>query len=432
MNRERLQPVDIDRLRENIETNGEFGRIETDSGRGRTVLAGTTANRRAREYLLKQLTDAGLETKVDPVGNVVGRYLPAGADPGAAPVASGSHLDSVPRGGIFDGPLGVYGALEAVRTIDDAGIELDRPIHVVSFTEEEGHRFTDGLLGSSVATGLVSPEAMLDRTDADGTMLRTALEEIGFRGGDDIDATHWNSWIELHIEQGKRLRDAGASVGVVDSIAGTIRCTVDIDGDASHSGTTWMDDRTDALVAASELVGRVERTAKELSAADGGKTVATVGELDVDPGAVNVIPGHAQLRIDIRSTDYVNMETVVNAVLDELTRLEAERNVTTRFERPYDIEPIPMTARCQQALSDAATRAELEQLSLHSGAGHDTMHLAEVTDVGLLFAPSKDGASHNPKEWTDWADCADAVRVLTGALARLAADGSVADRLTEQ
>lgn len=422
MNQGILQSVNTDRLRENIETNGDFGRIETDSGHGRTVLPGTPANKQAREYLIEQLNIADLDISIDPVGNIVGRYLPTGADPDAAPVASGSHLDSVPEGGIFDGPLGIYGALEAVRTIDDAGVELDRPIHVVSFTEEEGHRFTDGLLGSSVATGLATSDAMLARTDADGTTLRTALDEIGFRGDDEIDATQWDSWLELHVEQGERLIDAGGSVGIVDSIAGTIRCTVDIDGEANHSGTTWMSNRTDALTAASELVLTVEQTARELAAADGGETVATVGELDVDPGAVNVIPGHTRLRTDIRSTEYANMEAIVTAVRNELTRLENERGVETSFERPYDIKPIPMSKRCQRALTDAAAEAGLEELSLHSGAGHDTMHLAEVTDVGLLFAPSENGESHNPNEWTDWTDCTDAVRVLTGALIQLASD----------
>jgi len=422
MTRPAVAAVDGERLRENVEVNGAFGHVETESGRGRTVLPGTFSNKQAREYFVEQLRRAGLDVRVDPVGNIAGRYGPSTVDPGAAPVAAGSHLDSVPCGGIFDGPLGVYGALEAVRAIDQSGVEIDRPIDVVSFTGEEGVRFTDGTLGSLVASRKATPEDMLSRTDDDGETVRTALEQIGFAGTDDVDATAWDAWLELHVEQGETLTETETAVGIATSIAGTIRCTVDIEGTAGHSGTLAMDDRTDALVAAGELVTTVEATGSELAARDGGETVATVGELDIDPGAVNVVPGRATLRIDIRSTDYANMQTIVAAVHDDLDRLETERGVETSLDRSYDIEPVPMSERCQTRLSDAAAAVGVDATSLHSGAGHDTMRTADVTDGGLLFTPSEDGISHNPDERTEWADCTDAVRVLTDALVRLATD----------
>jgi hydantoinase/carbamoylase family amidase len=420
MTRSAQAAVDGSRLREDVEVTGGFGRVETESGWGRTVLPGTFANKQAREYFVEQLRLAGLEVRVDPVGNIAGRYEPASVDPDAAAVAAGSHLDSVPYGGIFDGPLGVYGALEAVRAIDDADVEISRPIDVVSFTEEEGVRFTDGTLGSLVASGKATPAEMRSRTDDSGETFGAALEQIGFAGTDEIDATTWDAWLELHVEQGEKLIDSGAAVGVVTSIAGIIRCTVEMEGVASHSGTAWMDDRTDALVAASELVTTVEATAKELAARDGGETVGTVGELDIEPGAVNVVPGRATLRVDIRSTDYANMETIMTAIHDELDRLEAARGVETSLDRSYDIAPIEMSERCQRELSAAAEAVEVESIPLHSGAGHDTMRIADVTDGGLLFAPSEDGVSHNPAERTAWADCTDAVRVLTDSLVRLA------------
>ena len=416
------EAVDGERLQENIEVNGQFGHVETESGRGRTVLPGTFANKQAREYLVEQLRLAGLEVRIDPVGTIAGRYEPRGVDPDAAPVAAGSHLDSVPYGGIFDGPLGVYGALEAVRAINRADVDLARPIEVVSFTEEEGVRFTNGTLGSLVASRKVEPEAMLARTDDSGETLGSALEQIGFAGEDDIDATTWDAWLELHVEQGEQLTDADAEVGIVSSIAGIIRCKIEIDGRSSHSGTAWMDDRTDALVAASELVTTVERKGRELAARDGGETVATVGELEVDPGAVNVVPGHATLRIDIRSTTYANMNSIMSSIEAELTRLEAKRDVETTLDRPYDIRPIRMSDRCRVGFADAAETVGARGISLHSGAGHDTMRIADVTDGGLLFAPSERGISHNPEEWTKWSDCTDAVRVLTDALVRLATE----------
>lgn len=409
--------VDPKRLRRDIEANAEFGRLETDAGWGRTVLPGTDANRAARERLVDRLSDAGLDVRVDAVGNIVGRYVPPGVDPGIAAVAAGSHLDSVPSGGIFDGPLGVYGALEAVRAIDESDHVPGRPISVVSFTEEEGHRFTDGLLGSSVVAGDLDPNAALSFVDDDGVSLRSALSRIGFCGDDVIDARAWDSWLELHVEQGERLLDAGAAAGIVDSIAGTIRCSVAIEGVADHSGTTRMSGRTDALAAASELVLSTERVAAET----GGRTVATVGSLDVDPGAVNVIPGRVELRIDVRDTDYDNMTAIVAAITDELERLETERGVRTTVERSYDIRPTPMSDRCRSALYAGAESAGLEPVSLHSGAGHDTMKIAEATDAGLCFVPSEDGTSHSPDEWTTWDDCADGVRMLAGGIVELAA-----------
>lgn len=416
-----IDNVDPERLRADVETNAEFGRITTDAGRGRTVFPGTEANRAARERLLERFDDAGLETRVDSVGNIVGRYAPAGVDADGPAVAAGSHLDSVPRGGIFDGPLGVYGALEAVRAIDGADLAIERPIEVVSFTEEEGHRFTDGVLGSSVAAGTMSAARALDTADADGVTLREALEEIGFHGEGTLDAATWDAWFEVHIEQGRTLERAGVPVGVVTDIVGTIRCQVTVEGEADHSGTTSMDERVDALVPAAELVAELESKAIELSAAS-GNTVATVGDLRVEPGASNVIPGRATLALDIRDTEYANMTAIRDHVESSLARFERERGVETAMEGSYDIEPIGMSERCQRAFRRGAERAGAGSVALHSGAGHDTMQVARATDAGLLFVQSRDGVSHNPKEWTDWDVCAAGVRTLTGAIALAACD----------
>ncbi|MFC7166488.1 M20 family metallo-hydrolase [Halospeciosus flavus] len=410
--------VDGERLRADIEQNAEFGALDVEEGRGRTVLAGTDANRRAREFFVSRLEDAGLDVRVDAVGNVVGRLTPPSADPDAAPVAAGSHLDSVPAGGIFDGPLGVYGALEAVRAMQDAGVEPTRPVEVVSFTEEEGQRFADGLLGSSVATGRRPVEEALALEDADGVSLDTALDEIGFRGEGRVDAREWDAWVELHVEQSTRLESAGVPVGVVTDITGITHCHVTVEGEADHAGATPMADRTDALAAASEVVLDVERAARD--AADRtGTAVGTVGSLDVTPNATNVVPGRVELGVDVRDVDYGTMNEVVDRTRDALDRVVAERGVETSFERPFDVEPVAMDERVRAASHEAAATAGLDAPDLHSGAAHDTMHVGRCTDVGMLFARSRDGVSHNPKEWTDWDDCAAAVRVLAGTLARL-------------
>ncbi len=415
-----VRSVDGDRLQADIETNASFGSIPVDKGEGRTVLTGTPANRAAREYLIERMTDAGLEIRIDPVGNIAGRYDPTTSQSSRAPVATGSHLDSVPEGGIFDGVLGVYGALEAVRALQDAEIDLERPVEVVCFTEEEGGRFADGVLGSSVACRKRSVESALALKDEDGTTLEDALTAIDASGTDQIDARSWDSWLELHVEQGERLESAGKAAGIVTAITGTVRCSIEITGEANHSGSTAMNDRTDALAAASELVLTVEATSEELVEHTSESLVGTVGSLSLSPNAVNVVPGTVTLGLDVRDVQTETIETVIDRVRTTLDRLEAERGVETEFERPYNIDPIEMDDRCQNALSAAAAAGDIDTLKLHSGAGHDTMHVGTVTDAGMIFAPSRDGISHSPREWTDWSDATATTRVLTGGIARLA------------
>ena len=414
--------VDAARLREDVETNAEFGAVDAAEGRGRTVRCGTESNREARGYLVERLETAGLDVSVDAVGNVAGTWTPESADPDAAPVAAGSHLDSVPGGGIFDGPLGVYAALEAVRTMDDAGVAPTRPVVVVSFTEEEGGRFADGLLGSSVAAGRRSIGEALALEADDGTTLDDALSTIGFRGEGRLDAREWDGWYELHVEQDTRLEEAGVSVGVVTTITGITHCEVEIVGEANHAGTTPMDERTDALAAAAEFVLDVEAAAEDVAGTDSESAVGTVGSFDVSPNATNVVPGRVDAGVDVRDVERASMEAVVDAARASLSLLERQRGVDTSFARPFDLDPTPMSERLRAVARGAAEAAGIDTLDLHSGAAHDTMHVADATDASLLFAPSRDGVSHNPREWTDWDDCAAATRVLAGALADVATE----------
>jgi N-carbamoyl-L-amino-acid hydrolase len=416
---DRRPPVDIDRLRRDIERNAQFGAAATQTGHGRTVLPGTEANRSARDHLVDRMAAADLAVDVDAVGNIVGRWEPAGCDPAAPAVASGSHLDSVPDGGIFDGPLGVYGALEAVRAMQAAEVSTERPVEVVCFTGEEGTRFGDGVLGSSVAAGALDTEAALASSDGEVT-LGEALAGIGFRGEGRLDASGWDAWLELHVEQGRRLERQGVPAGVVTSIAGTTRLHVTVDGAANHSGTTPMDERTDALAAASELVLELEEAGRTAAATGDGTAVTTVGALSVEPGAVNVVPGRVELEADVRDVEAAVVERLVGRVETTVERLEGERGVSVELERPYDIPPTPMSGRCREALRAAGESTGVGTVDLHSGAGHDTMQVARVTDAGMLFAPSEGGASHNPAEWTSWQSCAATTEVLAVAIGDLA------------
>lgn len=304
MRRPRWWPINVDgqHLRTHIETNARFGALDDVDGRGRTVLTGTDANHAAREHLVDQMEDAGLDVRVDAVGNIAGRWTSDTTDSGVQSVTSGSHLDSVPAGGILDGPLGVYAALEAVQTFQDNNADVERPIEVVCFTEEGG-RFANGVLGSSVAAGVRSTEEAFELTDGDGVTLASELERIGFRGGGRLDASDWNSWFELHIEQGLTLESAGLSAGIVTTISGVTHCRVRIEGDANHAGTTPMAERTDPLAAAGEFILDVERSANELAEVNGETTVATVGEGSVDPNVTNIVPGRVELGIDARNVD---------------------------------------------------------------------------------------------------------------------------------
>jgi N-carbamoyl-L-amino-acid hydrolase len=415
-------PVDADRLKTDIEANAAFGAIEFDdpAKRGRTNRTGSEANRRARDRLLERLEDAGLSVRVDAVGNIIGEWVPAGVDPDAAPVACGSHLDSVPVGGIFDGPLGVYAALESVRAMQDAEVKPARPIAVVSFTEEEGATYGTGLLGSSVAIGETSVEEALAFENDDGETLGTALEQIGYRGDSTLNPGDWNSFYELHIEQDTTLENAGVDVGVVTTITGITHGEATIVGEANHAGATAMDERADALAAASQFVLDVEAAATTVVESDSATAVGTVGSLEVSPGASNVVPGRVEASLDVRDVVAESMETIVAAARDSLDRLERERGVDTTFVQPASVEPVPMSERLRTTAHEAATDTEVTATDLHSGAAHDAMRIARVTDASLLFAPSKAGISHNPREWTDWEDCADATRVLAGGLTRAA------------
>jgi N-carbamoyl-L-amino-acid hydrolase len=414
--------IDIDRhrLRVDVETTGEFGSIGVEDGRGRTNLAGTEANRAAREYLVDRMEAAGLDVTVDAVGNVRGRWVPEGVDPDTPPVATGSHLDSVPEGGIFDGPLGVFAGLEAVRALQEAGASLERPVDVVSFTEEEGVRFADGLLGSSVAVGKRSPEEALELADDDGTTLEAALSSIGFQGEGRLDATEWDAWLELHVEQDTSLDEEDVPVGLVTDVAGITHCEVTITGEADHAGTTAMDDRADALAAASEFVLDVERAVRDAVVGGAGTAVGTVGHLSASPDATNVVPGRVEMGVDVRDVDRDIVEGVLDRAETSLDRLERDRDVDTDIERGIDLYPTPTSERVGSAVLEAADATTTPVMELHSGAAHDTMHVADVTDAGLLFAPSRDGVSHSPQEWTDWDDCATASSVLAGSIARLA------------
>jgi len=415
--------ISKERLRNDLLKNGAFGKVSSSGeSHGRTVLTGSEADKKVRENFISILQSLDMEIKIDPVGNIVGIWVPETANRNADPVVVGSHLDSVPNGGIFDGPLGVFAGVEAIRAIKQSSHSPACPIQVVSFTEEEGGRFGIGLLGSSVVGGQREESEVLTLEDQNSVTVKEALDSIGFSGKDCLSPSSWRSWLELHIEQGTVLERANVSTGVVTAITGITNCKVEIIGEANHAGSTLMHERTDALVAASEFVKRVEQIGIEISYHDSEFIAVTVGEFEVEPNARNVIPGKVSLSIDIRDTNESVIEYVIRQIKNTLSRIEGEYKINASFETYRSIDSVPMNERAQNVLIDAGEKTENEVMKLPSGGGHDSMNIKNKTEVGMLFARSKDGISHSPDEWTNWDDCKKATQILANAVVDLSCD----------
>jgi allantoate deiminase len=375
----------------------------------------SAAMRQAHEHVTSWMRKAGMAVSKDNVGNLRGRYE-GGADADTT-LLVGSHLDSVPDAGRYDGPLGVMVALAAVQRLHDSRSRLPYAIEVVGFADEEGLRYGTTYLGSRALAG-VFDVADLKRADVDGVTMAEAIRAFGgdpTRLADD----RWAGgkllgYIEVHIEQGPVLESLGLPVGVVSAIAGQSRFEITFIGQAGHAGTVPMDRRRDALVAASTVVVGVET----LALTD-DQMVATVGKLYVEPGAANVIPGRASFTLDVRHPSDVNRSKACEAML-ALARETAEHRKLTVEVRPVSerasVACSPrMIARLRQAIGDRA-------VDIPSGAGHDAVYMSELTDVAMLFVRCKGGVSHNPAESVTEADVAEAIDVLSRFLELLAAD----------
>jgi len=386
------------RLEADFAALAKFGSLETG---GFTRVAFSLEDLAARDWLQQAMLAAGLEVNVDAVGNIRGRR--AGLE-NLPPVVLGSHLDTVPEGGNYDGSVGVLAALEITRTLNDLNLTTKRPIEVVNFSAEESSRFGVATIGSKAMTGKLDLATLHRLTDKDGFSLYDTLQASGY-SPDEIDRAvlspaDIHAFLELHIEQGPVLEQKRCPIGIVTSIAAPTRFKVTIKGQADHSGNTPMSLRKDALAAAAELVLGVERVAGSVSK----NTVATVGYLYVSPGAMNVIPGRVELGIDIRDILIENKDKTTVAILDLIDAIAARRGVLIRHERLCDDVPVRLSGKIISTLVDAAETADIDFVRMPSGAGHDAMNMAAITDVGMLFIPSIGGISHNIAEYSRMED----------------------------
>lgn len=376
----------------------------------------TAAHQRTAAQLADWMRGAGMDVHIDPVGNVVGRY--AAARPGAKTLITGSHYDTVRNGGKYDGRLGIVLPIAVVHHLHQRGERLPFHLEVIGFAEEEGVRFRSTFLGSSAVAGRFDP-SVLDQHDADGVTMRAALEKAGHDPAAIAsvarDPATLLGYVEVHIEQGPVLLERGLPLGVVTAIAGSSRYLVELDGVASHAGTTPMGMRKDAAAAAAEIVLLVERRC-----GTGGSLVGTVGQLEVPGGSVNVVPGACRLSLDIRAADDALRLAAVDDILAGMSAICTRRQVGLRVFKVVEAQAAPCAPRLMDQLGAAVRRAGLPRFDLLSGAGHDAMMLAQVTDMAMLFTRCGNGGiSHNPLE-TMTADDADiAARVFLDFLRSL-------------
>lgn len=408
--------INPERLAEDLAGLSRIGLHEDGSV---TRLAFSPAELRARQYVMHLCQRAGIPVRLDGIGNLIGRV--EGEVAGASAVALGSHVDSVPRGGRFDGAMGVIAALEVVRTIKEARLPLACPLEVLVFVAEESSRFGVSTIGSSAMAGTSEPDRLLALADRAGQRLGEILARFGLTREDVAVARRppgeVGHYLELHIEQGRVLKEAGEQVGVVQAIAAPCRLKIRYQGLADHSGATPMNLRRDALVAAAHVVTFVEEACRVAGAAP---VVGTVGILDVRPGAINVIPGEATLWVDLRSTSLEARSARRDAVVERARALAEERGLACSIDTLMDDPPVVLDAGTTEVLAAICAGQGLAWRRMDSGAGHDAMQMAAIARAGMLFVPSQEGISHNPREWTSLPDIVAGAQVLLEATVRLA------------
>jgi beta-ureidopropionase / N-carbamoyl-L-amino-acid hydrolase len=370
----------------------------------------TDDDRQVRDWFRKAAEAAGCTVTIDEVGNMFARRR--GRREGLAPLAMGSHLDTQPTGGKFDGVLGVLAALEAIRTLQESGYETNAPIEIINWTNEEGSRFAPPMLGSGVFAGAFSPEYANERQDRDGHTFADALSQIGYRGSEKAGGHKLGAMIELHIEQGPILENEGAIIGVVTGVQGMRWYDVTVCGQDAHTGTTPMHLRKNALLGAARVIDAVDALGREFAPAG----VATVGLIENRPNSRNVVPGEVFFTVDLRHREddvleqmEQRMRMALAAVLDPLGLTYQEQKIWTSPAVSFAPELISCVRR-------AAEQAGFATRDIVSGAGHDAVYVARVAPTTMIFVPCRKGISHNEAESTSFTECAAGAQVLLNAI----------------
>jgi N-carbamoyl-L-amino-acid hydrolase len=405
--------VNAERLRTDIDALADIGRHEDE---GIYRMAFSEGDMAARHWLRQRITEAGLDFHQDGAANV---YARLGWDGSTPSVMAGSHADTVPGAGHLDGALGVVCALEALRVLQESDIKLKRPLEAVAFSDEEG-RF-GGMFGSQAVAGLVTPEYLHNACDLDGITLIDAMAAQGLDAREALraqrahDSIH--AYVELHIEQGPVLDRKGYSIGVVDAITGLFKWEIRLSGIANHAGTTPMDMRNDAFQGLAEFAAQLDRVLAEYGSP---QSTATIGRVELKPGAANVTPQEAVFSLDVRDTDAPTLEMLGEALRRALSAIARRRGLMFEFTVLSEIAPVQCAPMVVGAIGDAVNALGLSATHLSSGAAHDAQIIAGIAPAGMIFVPSKEGRSHSPAEWTAWEDIEAGANTLLNTLRRLA------------
>ncbi|MBU8878102.1 Zn-dependent hydrolase [Bacillus sp. FJAT-29790] len=404
--------IDAERLVSRINKLGQIGR---DGDSKLTRLAASETDKAGRDAVVSWMRDAGLEIAIDRIGNIFGIWR--GPDSGnQAPVLVGSHIDTVINAGIYDGCYGVIAGIEVINTLREAGVVPSRPIAVAAFTNEEGVRYAPDMMGSLVYAGGLPIEEALATVGTDGTLLGSELERIGYAGTKDPGFLQPHTYVELHIEQGPVLERVGIPIGAVENLQGISWQRVTIDGVANHAGTTPMTMRRDAGQAAA----RVMTFLRDRIASSNAPTVATVGCINFEPNAINVIPSRATFTVDLRNPDEQRLKNEEAALANYLKELAAVEEVSISVERLARFEPVIFDADIVELVEHAANHRGLQSKRMTSGAGHDAQMISRICPTAMIFIPSVGGISHNPREYTREPDLVAGANVLLDVVGHLA------------
>ena len=408
--------VDAEKLRARLERLSTFGRPAGGAfADGVSRVAYSDADVQGREYVIGLMKAAGLETRIDPAGNIYGRR--AGSDVSLPPILFGSHIDSVPSGGNFDGDLGSLSALGVLETLAASGTTTLHPLEMVVWAHEEGVAFGRALACSRIVAGDIKA-ADLDEV-WNGMRRGDAIRRIGGDPDRILEARRprgsLHCYIELHIEQGGNLEKAGVQVGIVEGIVAIDKYDAIVTGFANHAGTTPMADRHDALLAAAQLAVAVH----DVVTSEPGHQVGTVGHLEIAPNAPNVIPGSAKLSVELRDLSPDKLRRLGDAVRARARDIAASTRTTIELKPASLAPPASASAEVQDAIGRSAEARRWTTMRLPSGAGHDAQMMAQIAPMGMIFVPSVGGVSHSPKELTHWDDCARGANVLLGAVLQM-------------
>jgi ureidoglycolate amidohydrolase len=406
--------INRDRLVADLETLASFS-DDTPPGISRLVFA--DADQRSRVWLKAQCSDAGLAVREDAVGNMFARWV--GARPQLAAIGTGSHIDAIPHSGQFDGTVGVLGGLEAIRALQQGGFQPQRSIELLLFTSEEPTRFGLGCLGSRMLSGGLTSDADTRLKDAEGNTLAQLRAAAGFQGSLDqvrLPDGYYAAFVELHIEQGPLLEKEGLPLGIVTSIAAPAALRISIEGEGGHAGGVLMPDRKDAFCAAAEIVLAVEERARATGSID---TCGTVGKCQIYPGAVNSIPSRVEMDIDVRDTDEQRRNRVLREIEQACAQVAARRNVQVKVTPINADAPATCSPRVINALVEAAEENGLPYKKMVSRAYHDSLFMARIAPVGMVFIPCRGGVSHRPDEYSAPQEIETGAKVLASTLARL-------------